>query len=736
MTNKHDYAPPCIINEKGEFNSSDSYYNELQEYIETGLNNEKSFLRSCRAFNKAEIGMAILYGDTLMKEFKGPSTIQVKKARRQTREAIANQSDIRQSWTIRTNKPDDQLCQDQVNDINRLGNDWWNTQFVDRTVKGAEQYAGGHGTGYIFMWPEFDEQIGDYETKATFLDYKSVLVGHIPPDNDIQKAYRLDVILETPLPLAHAKYPDHVGIIKADTEIPSRMARNFEKKPKVYKGLWDWRKKKKRDSETSLSNPFPNVYIRMTFIRDATINETGRTVCMGDHKNSHWYYEVPSLYNEDGSVNKVGTDAFLTKYYDALDKEVPEGSPYVRKELVEVMRDLKRRDCKLFPNGRLIISCSGGIIYDGPPQWGDGTFPVAQCYYDKIAGEFLGFPVAMDSISIEKSVNNIFQAMEDSVLGKVNPPIGIDHSVPQSIADVIKRSGIRGLIGKGFQYSVQHLQAAVVPLIKAEYFAIGADVFKLVELLQLMQDYVSGTQDMAGMMQLKQMPGEETQEALLRKLGVLSTDQAREQEKFFMQLGRIWLSFCDQVYTVKRRLQIIGPDAIKPEYIDFDPSSFERIYKEDKRPRWIVRREHMKNFSVYVAPNSIQERQSIQKKLSLLQVQKAGGTISDRKIYDAFVGDDNYEKVREEFFEEQLEKAKAAARIQAEVQKIMQSLGAGIGTGNGNSNNIQSPIIQQLAEALSAKFQNDIGRPPVNNEPARLETKNREGIPDTTLATN
>ena len=729
--NKHDYAPPCIINEKGEFNSSNSYYDELKEYIETGLNNEKAFLRSCRAFNKAEIGMAVLYGDTFRKEFKGPSTLQIKKSRRQTREAIANQSDIRQSWTIRTNKPDDELCQDQVNDINRLANDWWNTLFVDRVVKGANQYGGGHGTGYIFMWPEYDELFGDWQIVPTFLDYKSVLVGHIPPDNDIQKAYRLDIILETPLPLAHAKWPDHVGIIKADTEIPSRMARNFEKKPKVYKGLWDWMgKKKKRDSETSLSNPFPNVYIRMTFIRDASVNESGKTICMGQEPN---YYEVPSYYDEDGKVNKVGTGTFLTKYYDAIGNEVPEGSSFVRKESVEVMRDFKRRECKLFPYGRLIISCSGGIISDDAPQWGDGTFPVAQCYYDKIAGEFLGFPVAMDSISIENSINNIYQAMEDSVLGKINPPIGIDNSIPDDIANVIKQRGIRGLIGKGFKYSVQHLQKAVVTLVDWQFFTIGAEVFKLVELLQTMQDYVSGTQDMAGMMQLKQMPGEETQEALLRKLGVLSTDQARDQEKFFQQLGRIWFSFCDQVYTVKRRLQVIGPDAIKPEYIDFDPASFERVYKDDKRPRWIIRREHMKNFSVYVAPNSIQERQSTQKKLSLLQVQKMGGTIPDQMIYDAFVGDDNYKKNRELYFEEQMEKAKAAAKIQAEVQKIMQSLGAG---GNGNSNGVQTPIIQQIAEALSAKFENDVGRPPTNDAPARLESKMRDGVPDTTLATN
>lgn len=719
MTNKYTemYAPPCIIDKNGNFNNSSSYKDDLLEFIQIGLNNEKTFLRSCRAFKHAELGMSVLYGDDLRKEFKGPSTLRIHKSRRQTREAIANQSDIRQNWQIRTTKPDDPLYQDQADDLNNLSKDWWYRLFVDRVVKGAQQYAGGHGTGYIFLWPDYDPLTGEIDIMPTFLDYKSVLVGHIPADNDINKAYRLDIVLELPLPLAHRKFPDHVGIIAPDTEIPSRMARNYESNKKFYKGLFDWFGQKRKNKEANVSNPFPCARIYMTFVMDDSINETGNTICMGEF-GSHWYYEVPSYVDKDGNVNQVGTNTY--------------------KDGKEVMRDLKREDCKLFPQGRLIRSCTNGIISDGPPEWGDGTFPVAQFYFDKVAGEFLAFPVAMDSIPIENSANNIFQAMEDSVVGKINPPIGIDHSLPDDIKGTIKSLGLRGLIGKGFVYSIAHLQKAIVPLADHNYFNIGAEAFKVLELLQAMQDYVMGTQDWASAAQLKQTPAEETQEALLRKLGVLSTDQAREQEKSFMQLGRIWLSFADQVYTMKKRLQILGPNAIKPSYVDFDPNKFEQVYKNDSRPSWIIRREHKKNFSVYVSPNSVQERQAAQNRLAALQLQKMGNTgITDKLVYDLIIGDDQFEKRKKEYFEEQLEKAKHAAIIQAEVQKIMQS--AGVNDDGNNSMGVNNPIIQQVAEALAAKFdpsKSQVGRPPDNEKFGHLETKSRDGIPDVTLATS
>lgn len=737
------YSPPCPIDDDGNFLDTKQFWTELHNYIQTGLENEKAFLRSQRAFSLAENSMLGLYGVSTAKEYKGLSRLKVNKSRRQTREAIANQSDIRQNWSVRTTVTSDENMVAQAQELDKLSQNWWSELFVDRVVKGAQQYAGGYGTGYIFQWPDINPITGEIDIIPKYLDYKSVLVGHIENDNNIENCPRVDIRLEMPLPIAHEKYPDHVEMIRPDTEVPSRMARNWDTTRKVFRGIVDYTKKRKKTLSSSVSNPFPSVNIIMSFIKDNTVNETGITIPMGE-PGSHWYYEVPSYYDKNGEINRVGTNTFKQGYVDAngnaIEPEVMmnmQDTSGLEPKQVEIKRFVTKRDCKLYPYRRLVISCSNGIIYDGPPQWGCGLPPVTQFYFDKIAGEFLCFPPTMDSQIIEGPVNNILQSMEDAVVGRINPPIGVDSSVPESIANQIKALGFRGLIGKVFQYPVMKIQKAIVMLVPEGYFQIDSKAFELIAYLQEVQDYLAGTKDFTSQTKLKQMPSDDSQEAMLQNIGILATDQARELERCFMSMGRIWLSYSSQVYTLAKKLRITGTDALKLVEPDFDPIKIApAILENDARPLWKRQREHMKNFSIYVAPNSVQQQQSYKKKLALLQIKNMQVAISDRMIYDAFVGDDNYGKVKTEFFAEQKEKAEAAAKIQAEVQKIMQALNPqGQPSGNGNGNGQQnSSMIDQVVAALVQ--QNNIGRPPTNDAPAHLEEKNKGGISRTTLATS
>lgn len=731
------YQPPCRISETGEFNNSKKYWEDVQDYLRVGLDNEQAFLRSQRAWRKAEASMSILYGDAFAKDFKGLSRLRINKSRRQTREAIANQSDIRQNWLVRTSRANDKKLADQADEINHLKDHWWSELFVDRVVKGAQQFAGGYGTGYVYQWPDYNPITGEIDVIPQFLDYKQVLVGHIPNNNNIEEAYRVDVRLEMPLPQAHAKFPDHIDIIRPDTEVPSRMGRNWDSTKKIFKGILEWSARRKKSLNAAVSNPFPSVNIFMTFVQDGTINESGKTICMGE-PGSHWYYEVPSYYNEDGEVNKIGTNTFVNRFVDSQGNEVDvsglKDTTGLSVKKVEKKRYVDKEDCKLYPFRRLFISCSGGVIYDGPPQWGIGIPPITQVYFDKVAGEFLCFPPTMDSQIIENSVNNIVQSFEDSVVGRINPPIGIDTRVPEAVKNLIKSLGTRGLIGKAFEYSVMTLQKAIVTLIPHEYFQIDSKAFELVAFLQEVQDYLAGTKDFTSQTKLKQIPSDDSQEALLQNMGILPTDQARELESCFRSMGRIWLSYVHQVYTLPKRLRIIGSDALDYTDLDFDPINIAPdTLPEDSRPDWKIMREHQKNFSIYVAPNSVMQQQSYKKKLALLQIKNMQVPITDEMIYEAFVGDGNFQKVKEQFFVEQEEKAKAAAKIQVEVQKIMQTLQQGQGQG-GNGQGQTSSIIEQLLAGLQQAAKE--GRPATNQEPATLQEKDKTSGGRTTLSTS
>lgn len=723
------YAPPSAIDDQGNLilaNDKNSHDDKVLEYIQTGIENAKGFLRSNSAFKSAEVCMSILRGDSKPVRSTGPSRLQINKSRRQAREAIANQSDIRQNWKVRTLKTEDEFYQNQADRLNDLSSNWWFSQFVDRTIKSVQQLAGGHGTGYCWLYPDYDSLTGEIDIIPTWLDYKQVLVSHIPKDGDIYKAYRVDIRFEYPLPTAHKKFPDHIDLLVADRGKPSWILRGWEESKRKFEGIIKWSQKRNSKKSPISANPFPSCDVFYTFIMDEQINITGKTICMGGDPLAHWYYEVPSYIDKDGNPNTVGTNSF---------------SKDVNGNTVETLRYLTRDECKLYPNRRLIISCSKGILYDGPPKWGDGLPPVVQFYFEKIVGEFLGISPINDTRSINDSVENIFRSMEDMAVGKVDPPIGVDDRTPKNIVADIKKLGARGLIGKVFNYSVMALQKAIVPLIGSEYYTIDTATFTLVQALQSLQDYSAGTRDFDNAQRLKQMPSADTQEAMVENLGTLTTDQSREQERSFMFLGRLWLSFAPQVYTLKRRLQILPTkNAFDFKELDFDPSSIApKILENDSRPSWIRMKEHVKNFSIFVSPNSIQERQSYTNKLTLLQVSKLGVPISARKIYDTLVGDDEYDKCKAEYYAEQEEKAIAAAKIQGEVQSIMQAIQMkNQQPSNGNQQG-QNPIIQDLLTHLGNNMNptNSEGRPSSNEAAPKVESKNDEdGIKRTTLATS
>lgn len=742
MNKYQKYAPPPAIDSLGNFINVDK---ELLKYIQDGLENEKALLRSFKGYKSAEACMSILKGDTKPRTSTGPSKLQINKSRRQTKELIANQSDIRQNWKIRTTKVDDELYQAQSERFNDLSNHWWYNLFVDRSIKETFQLAGGHGTGYIHLWPDHNILTNEIDIIPTCLDYKQVLVSHIPKDNDIYKAYRVDIWMEYPLPIAHEKFPDHIDLLIADRGKPSWIARSWEQSRRAWRGVID--RVRNNPSKLPLANdPFPAVDVFYSFIKDESINTSGKIIAMGDDPLAHWYYEVPSYYDEKGEINTIGTNTFediiLDKDENKIDSPFnPDGSLMegTKKEKKEIKRYITRKECKLYPKRRLIISCSRGIIYDGPPHWGDGIPPVVQFYFDKITGEFLGFSPIMDTRSIGDSVDNIMRAMEDMIQGRVNPPIGISDKAPDNVKQTIKKLGARGLIGKVFSYNVMVLKEMLVSLVSSDYYKIDQADFEFLKLLQNQQDYVAGTGNI-DINKLKQMPGADTQEAALESLGVLVTDQARELERSFMMLGRLWLSFASQVYTLKKRLQILEPKkAFSFKELDFDPSSIApKKLENDSRPRWKIMDEHMKNFSIYVSPNSVQERQSMTNKLSLLQVQKSGVPISSRKVYDTIIGDDEFTKTEAEFYDEQEKKAIAAAKINVEVQKIMQAAqGSQQGQGNGDS---KSSVLQQLLGELKGAIgepENQIGRPNSNEASPQLEAKkDNQGIPRSTVSTS
>lgn len=658
------YAPPSFIDQEGDFAIDE---NKVLTWLQENRDKAKSYLRSNRGWKSADICMAIYFGDESEKIPKGLSKVSVKKLRRQAREAVANAANIRPNWQHKSRK---NKYQEQAEMLDQLRDDWFYTQDLYAKLKEVLQYAAGGGTGYIWLWPEFDRATGELEIIPNILDWKQVLPFHAGRGTDMDGMYGIQVHLELPVPEAHERWPNHMDIIRPDREVPSAYAKNWGAVRKNFKGVYDFFRRKTNVNSVS-QDPYPVVDIYFTWVRDNSKNETGSPIQIGP-EGAHYSYKV-----DPGE--------------------------------------------KLFPYKRLIISTNIGVIYDGPPLYFNCHVPLIPFKFEHIVGEFLGINIIRDGRRLEESNNNILRAFEDSIVGKLQPPMAVSNLVPKSIRAQLKVNS-RLLIGKIFEYSPQLIKDAIVPLLPQEFFNPASGSVDLIKFNQEMSDYLMGTADSSILTKLNQMPAADTQEAFLRSLGTIATDHSRGFEASMIRMAKIWLYFAFQVYTTERIIVKLGADGVL-NALDFDPNSLVPAKEDNPNKTYSERlQEHIRQFSIYAAPNSLQERMSQTNKLTLLQLNKMGIEIPNEKIYNAFLDDGEYKIGKQQWKQEQLEKILLSATLQKALQAA----------------NEQSDPMNQMANNISNLIQGQQGgegRPPTNAAPPRLEQKMRDGIPDSTIAT-
>lgn len=657
------YAPPSFIDIDGDFAIDEE---KVVEWIQKNNEKSMSFLRSNRGWKSARICMAIYYGDETDKIPARLSKVSVKKLRRQAREAVENAANIRPTWQHKSWK---NQYQEHAEMFDKLRDDWFYGQDIFHRLKEVLQYAAGGGTGYIWLWPEFDPATGQLEIKPNILDWEQVLPYHAGKDSNVDGMYGITVHMEYPVPEAHERWPENISILKPDRNVPSSFAKNWQKVSRVFKGVYD---RLKNNKATVSQDPYPVTDVYFTWVRDNSINTTGNPILMG-RKGSHASYTVE-----------------------------PEG--------------------KLFPYRRLIISSNTGVIYDGPPLYFNCHVPITPFKFEHIVGEFLGINLIRDGRRLEESNNNILRAFEDSIVGKLNPGMVVSNQLPKSIRAQLAVN-TRLLIGKIIEYSPAAIKDAISPILDHEFFTPAQGSVDLVKFFQEMSDYMMGTADASVITKLNQMPAADTQEAFLNSLGSLAKGHARGIEQSVIRMAKIWLYFAPQVYTTDRIITLLGAKGMLSA-MDFDPTSIVPV-KDDPNYEGMSYAQrlqaHIRKFSVYAAPNSLQERMSQTNKLILAQLIKMQVPISKKKLYETFRDDGEFELDKAVWKAEQLEMVALSAMLQKALQMANQ----------------QADPMNKLASDLSAMIQGTQteGRPPTNNQPPRLEQKMRDGVPDSTVST-
>jgi hypothetical protein len=589
----------------------DAAADSIKGWLSEAKQDGETFLKQQRSWADIDKGVAIIAGD-MQKSLKNMSDIHVPMVKRAVRETVATLANMRPLWAFKTDN-DDQHKTETV--LNKMLRAWYFNPFVRHSFRSSLQYATGCGLGWASpVWGTHPN--GQADIVLDVYGPRGVVPYGMSPDNDIQKAYVVTLIRETPLQLAMQDWP-----LQLDKIVPNRGVASWMKKGqgRVQRFLSPLLNAFGPGSgkDRSDTNPFPTVDIYHSYILDASINQTGHVIKMGD-PGTRWEYDVP-VY---GSQIDTGT-------------KDEKGNPLYRLATAE--------DAKMYPLRRRIIWTDLGILKDNTSPWWHGKVPAIPFFTDDWPWDFIGYPMSRDGSSIEKSATRLLRALDDSANVKLDPPLAYDeNAVSKGLMDRFnpRRTGQRIKINAS-----QNEKPITMP-VPAEFYSVDAWVAEMPSKLYEYMNTVLGTRDIQALAKAKQVPSGDSIEKLAELAGPLIMDMSANMEGSMVQLGEQWKGLAFEFYTMRRRVQVLGDDGVTEQDYDFDPGSMIPSHLSDEmakikemmilagkngtkydvpqsRASVVERgRETLQSFIFHVTPNSLHQITQITKKMMLMQLWK------------------------------------------------------------------------------------------------------------------
>jgi hypothetical protein len=574
----------------------------LKELRDTG----KAFLESQAAWQEIPRAYDILSFDTTPLKVSGYSTVSINRIKRNFRDLVATISNLRPTGEAVTHN---QAAQNSIWRLNQMKKIWWRKTAQDRKYREACQYASGLGTGYLEPWwdPNF-YGYGRGEISCKVGGPSSVMPVMITEDNDIQKAYAVTIPEEVPLHLVVANYPAFQHLIEPSRSFPGWMARTWDKLKRSSSqsngvvGVLD-------TPQRSVGKEMPMVDVYTTYIMDMSINNTGKVIPMGDPGTS-WEYRVPYL----------GQD-IPTGYRDSQGRMV--------------MKRAAEEDCRLFPLRRRAIWTDTCILKDGTSPYLHGRVPRVQLRFDDYPWDFLGTSIIHDTWRIQKAENQMWRAVVDSVLVRLQPPLKYDPNVmdPTAMARINTRipgQTVQAALGMG---------DPVQPLLPVAFWDVPQWIIQVLGLLKNEIDEMSVVKDLMAVAKAKQVPSADSIEKILEQAGPVVQDISRGGEIACQQFDELFYPMAIQFWTSGKVFQELGQDGAVKQMFDFSPGELipshlphedpqqDSIYSKWERARWMI-----EQLSYDIEPYSQAQVSRIGRNLTLLQAKKAGIMVSDHTI--------------------------------------------------------------------------------------------------------
>jgi len=551
----------------------------VHDWAQLAIQEGQAVLSSEPTFSRIEEIQRGILGDLKDDPLRpqGISGIRLNHLSRVRQDLSSSLTDIKPFWEYRTTNT---RFEPQADMGQKLASSWWTGRQIDLKFYDSINYALVAGSGFPHLiW---DNTIGDQNVIPE--DPRDVLPVRPSDMISVQNCFGVVIRRERPVNYLRGKYPQFANRITADREgsyasqsgakrwnrIVDALALRSGFMQNLYSTLGA------RTAAQNLNVPVSDEYT--IYVKDDSVNETGREVMMGD-PSTNWSY-------------------------------------------------ICRPGEALYPRKRLIVmtsSCSEPL-YDGPNPYWHGLFPCPKLTLDPLPWSWLGKAPLTDLLPVQREIDRTARGISD-LLEKVWRPdlIGDKRSVSkQSMEKIDTRSA-------GLKYHTNPMAGQGLTVVYPPVEKLAAAMEWINFLLNQMKE-LSGTEDMTDLAELGQVPASETVERMLMAKSSAIRLRSRMMESFMRELAMMVLMNFFQFYDAPRRLAALGPNGLTFEDVDFDPGTLIPDMLDmglmdnwgNPLPRHERALKFISYFSYHIAPGSLLAASGVTDKLMMLQLTRMG----------------------------------------------------------------------------------------------------------------
>ena len=284
----------------------------------------------------------------------------------------------------------------------------------------------------------------------------------------------------------------------------------------------------------------------------------------------------------------------------------------------------------LYPRGRLIVSIDDAVLYDGPNSYWHGMFPLARLKLWSVPWQLLGIPLFNDLLPVQDAINDTVHDIRLGIRQWLDPDVVYNrNAVSETTMRLLdpRRPGKRIKVqpGYGEPYAKQDGP-------NPQVLAQASELWD--KLTQKFTD-LSGTANLAALLQLRQLPSADTIEKYYEALTPEIRSEARAVEGFLRDISEMIKVNYFQFLSSAKRVQILGQAGMTMSDFDYDPGTLVPALKpgdpgytpeldpelatHDERAQWFH-----KQFVFIVAPNSVLALNAQEQKMMRLQLYRMG----------------------------------------------------------------------------------------------------------------